>query len=129
MDNRTAISLRHRLEWQRFRAVYEADNDVKYCKALADVLKVYQEGQRKAHAFADTDIAEFQEVANRQCYEWDIFCHIWLEAIFQPNALEAAKEAKANADILKVYQEAERRAFGFTDAIDEDDSDIDVSFS
>lgn len=58
--NKNEVSQRHREEWQLFRdrilgpALETDDADtVKNAKQKADLLKTYQEGERKAHGFAD----------------------------------------------------------------------------
>lgn len=57
-NSQQAMSARHGEEWRRFREeilmpLYEkvAGGDEKNAKALADILKICQEGERKAHIF------------------------------------------------------------------------------
>lgn len=56
------VFARHKEEWRRFhksllaRLLEDPDADAaKTAKAIADVLKVYQEGERKAWDFQDDD--------------------------------------------------------------------------
>lgn len=59
MDNLSQrMAARHEEEWRRFREevltpLYEkvAGGDEKNAKALADIIKICQEGERKAHVF------------------------------------------------------------------------------
>ena len=59
-ENKTDVSSRHREEWATFHtellepAIQNRDMDAaKFAKAVADILKIYQEGERKAYGFAD----------------------------------------------------------------------------
>lgn len=59
-ETKIQVSLRHRNEWASFRQdilkpAIEARDDAqaKFAKALADILKIYQEGERKAWGFGD----------------------------------------------------------------------------
>ena len=65
-ENKAQVSQRHRSEWLAFRsellnpAITNKDLELaKIAKAVADILKIYQEGERKAYGFADgeTDLA------------------------------------------------------------------------
>lgn len=62
-------------EWARFRAeimqpLYEkvAGGDEKNAKALADILKICQEGERKAHVFA-AEGGEAEDSSLQVCFE------------------------------------------------------------
>ena len=59
-ESKSDVSIRHRMEWRAFRESYlnrcmnDIDPDLaKAAKALADLLKVYQEGERKAYDFTE----------------------------------------------------------------------------
>lgn len=61
-ESRDDVSKRHRDEWKLFRAKFidplYSDLDAakaKEAKALADILKVYQDGERRAYGFSDND--------------------------------------------------------------------------
>lgn len=62
MESRAAVSSRHRREWRDFREKVLAEaqdvESAKYARALADILKVYQEGERKACGFGEGDGAD-----------------------------------------------------------------------
>lgn len=67
------VSQRHKDEWKKFREVQLAsllsnpDADAaKIAKAIADVLKVYQEGERKAW-----DFNEEQTTDNSITFAWE----------------------------------------------------------
>lgn len=67
-ETKTTISERHRAEWRTFREkilspVTEAEDldGAKFAKAYADILKVYQEGERKAWGFAEGEAQEMPE--------------------------------------------------------------------
>lgn len=71
-ENKAAISARHRAEWRAFREGILAEvrdtrdmEAAKFAKACADILKVYQEGERKAWGFAEGEDAAEAE------YVWD----------------------------------------------------------
>lgn len=59
-ETKTQVAMRHKREWARFRVQFiegeRLDEDAaKVAKVFADVLKVYQEGERKAFAFNDEE--------------------------------------------------------------------------
>lgn len=64
LESKDAVSQRHQREWRAFidffgipeYAAMDLDR-AKLAKALADTLKIYQEGERKAYGFADADQA------------------------------------------------------------------------
>lgn len=70
------MALRHEEEWRRFREevltpLYEkvAGGDEKNAKSLADIIKICQEGERKAHVFGGaTDAADS---SLQVCFETD----------------------------------------------------------
>lgn len=71
------MSAKHAAEWSRFRdeiltPLYQrvAGGDEKNAKALADILKICQEGERKAYAFGED---QSQEGAGglEVCFEGD----------------------------------------------------------
>lgn len=69
-ENKNEVSLRHRREWREFRDTFlknamleDNAESAKLAKAIADVLKVYQEGERKAWGFSDQEISEALEIA------------------------------------------------------------------
>lgn len=62
-ETKGQVSARHREEWRQFREeilapVVDArdDSGAKFARALADILKIYQEGERKAYGFADGEV-------------------------------------------------------------------------
>ena len=59
METKNEMSARHKEEWARFRARYLAGDleeaEARVAKIHADILKVYQEGERKAFGFTDAD--------------------------------------------------------------------------
>lgn len=62
VEDKNAVSQRHRDEWRAFRESFFAAgmtgidlDDAKLAKAVADILKVYQEGERKAYGFAEVE--------------------------------------------------------------------------
>lgn len=64
-ESRPEVSARHKAEWREFResilAPVVAARDeagAKFARALADILKIYQEGERKAHGFAGEEEAQ-----------------------------------------------------------------------
>ena len=68
------VSRRQREEWRKFRdSVIEplfarvTEGDEKNAKTLADILKIAQEGERKACGFADASAA--QDNAITVCFE------------------------------------------------------------
>lgn len=68
-ETKTTVSIRHREEWQSFRAEIMApalesgsDGQAKFAKTCADILKIYQEGERKAWGFADNEVDEDQSL-------------------------------------------------------------------
>ena len=61
METKTQVSARHKEEWAAFRARFleEALTDeaqAKLAKLYADVLKIYQEGERKAFGFCEDEV-------------------------------------------------------------------------
>ena len=68
-ENKNEVSERHKREWEMFRksflsrAMEEGDGEcAKLAKAVADVLKVYQEGERKAYGFTEEETGEALEI-------------------------------------------------------------------
>lgn len=61
METKTQVSTRHKEEWIRFRerfleAALEDESAAKLAKIYADVLKIYQEGERKAFGFCEDEV-------------------------------------------------------------------------
>ncbi len=65
------------------------------------------------------------QVSARHKEEWARFRETFLKGC--PEDLETAKLARACADVLKIYQDGERRAFGF--AADEDDNELSIAWN
>ena len=77
MDETRELSKLHQEEWARFRAeimrpLYEkvAGGDEKNAKTLADVLKICQEGERKAQLFRANSSGD-QDQSLEVCFEGD----------------------------------------------------------
>lgn len=66
------------------------------------------------------------EVSERHRKEWQTFREKFVEPLYESLDGALAKEVKALADILKVYQEGERKAYGFSDG--EADNGLEVSW-
>lgn len=63
-ENRNDVSRRHKKEWQEFREkllknimASRDSEEAKTVRALADLLKTYQEGERKAWDFIEQDLS------------------------------------------------------------------------
>lgn len=73
-ENKSQVSARHRKEWLDFRTLfleplYGQDPNpelAKTAKGVADILKIYQEGERKAWGFADGEDNGPMEIAWEQ---------------------------------------------------------------
>ena len=60
METKTEVSARHKREWARYREMFLESSEMdegraKLAKIYADILKVYQEGERKAFGFCEDE--------------------------------------------------------------------------
>lgn len=74
---KSEMASRHGAEWKRFRDeiltplyLRVAGGDEKNAKALADILKICQEGERKAYAFGENEDAGADN-SLEVCFEGD----------------------------------------------------------
>lgn len=61
METKTQVSSRHKEEWSRFRERFldsslNDEGDAKLGKLYADLLRIYQEGERKAFGFCEDEV-------------------------------------------------------------------------